>query len=109
MGSPSDSRTDNDDTERLSTQGMITLALASYREAVEYGDSLMAIASENPSDTKAAIYGRIIIGQACIFIPERATECYPALSEAEQLAIDAGDTPVRKPPATNPPGKSNMT
>ncbi|MCI9172718.1 helix-turn-helix domain-containing protein [uncultured Duncaniella sp.] len=91
IGSPSDSRTDNDDTERLSTQGMITLALASYREAVEYGDSLMAIASENPSDTKAAIYGRIIIGQACIFIPERATECYPALSEAEQLAIQAGD------------------
>lgn len=84
----SDFRPDND---RLCSEGMHALNFASFRRAAECGDSLIAIAANNPADTKAAIYGRIITGQASIFITSRSSECYPLLSEAEQLAIGNGD------------------
>lgn len=82
---------DSDSAAILRETGMLLLSQASFREAARCGDRLIAIASQHPSDIKSAIYGRIIIGQSCIFIPERSAECYPALSEAETMAISSGD------------------
>lgn len=90
-GSISSNDISNDSTVLLREKGMSALSHASFHEAAEYGDRLIAIGRTNHDDIKSAIYGRIIIGQACVFIPERSSECYPALSEAEQLAISTGD------------------
>jgi len=79
------------DNERLRSEGFQALKFADFSRAAECGDSLITIATNNPADIGSAIYGRIISGQAYVFIQSRSDQSYPLLSEAERLAIDNGN------------------
>lgn len=73
------------ETERLWREGKYDLNTANFRNAAEKGNRLLEIAEED-DDTKAEIFGKIILGQAEIF-SDSAQNAYTMLRDAELLCL----------------------
>lgn len=77
----------SDSVEVLRREGMELLNRSEFIKAADVGRRLIKIAEETEGNSEAAIYGRLILGDAQIF-NKNFREAYTSLAEAEKLCLE---------------------